>query len=377
MMHPMVLVAAVAICSALGPGAQPEAAAAESHLESLLRARDEQRIAHRTGEVDRLLATLADPFVNIDDGELRHLGRHEFGVMMERYLGRVEFLEWDDAYVPVVAMSDDETLAHVLVQKRVRLVADEQARAVRFAWAENWRRSGDEWLMVAITSTEKAPEPYEDGFGPARDAAAALARAREWLGGENAIHEVAMTAFSADCRGPRGPYRTEVVSSRDGRFRFAQEFPDRPAFSMGRSLDGAWIANGDGVSSEVSNDLVSIAYGHEWTLLPLAPESRFRAPIDLGELRFDGRETEAIRFLDLLGEEAILYLDSETGQPAGLELHNPTDRGPARVETRFTEWKRSNGIRFPAGVEIVHGDERFRCEIEARAGWFPDESFGP
>ncbi len=345
----------------------------ERHIEELLRTRDAHRVAHRTEDLDLWLESLAEPLRSVEGGTVSVVTHGDFDRRMSAYFEAVDFLGWEDLEVPVVRMSDDDSRAEVIVRKRVDTAGENgPASSTTFAWTEGWRRHAGGWLMESITSTrgdELAGEPEADSL------LAILERSRAYLGGK-AVLEVPMTRFSADCTGPNGDYTTEVVSARDGRFRFEQIRPDRPDFGLGRSLQSSWGTGADGSirTANLEGRLMHVVAGHEWPLVAIAPEARYRAPRLLGRGSLAGVPTDVVGWTDPLGGEVSFHY-GEDGRPIGFVLEAHDDSG-APIETIFSEWTDVAGVKLPGRVEITQGTEDFVCTMQSLAtGWFPDATF--
>ena len=348
----------------------------EPRLEELLQTRDTHRVAHRNENLELWLKSLADPLRSVDGGTVSTVSHDDFAARMAAYFEMVEFIGWEDLDVPLVRLSEDDTLAEVIVRKRVDAVgADGVAGATTFAWTEGWSRRSGEWLMESITSTrgeQISGEPDGDSL------LAVLGRARESLGGA-AVLAIPMIRFSAECTGPNGPYTTEVVSARDGRFSFMQARPGRADFGIARSLESHWAKGADGTFRETPRDdrMMHVAAGHEWPLVAIAPESRYRAPRLLGRGTLGGTTTNSVAWTDPLGGQVTFHYGPD-GKPVGfvLDAHDGSDE---LIETIFSEWTELDEVRLPGRIEIAHGSEHFVCTMtRLETGWFKDSEFrGP
>lgn len=111
-----------------------------------------------------LVALFADDFVSVQDGEISRPSRDASRQRLERYFARVSFIAWEDIAEPVFELSDDGTLATVLVQKRVHLTyRDETGKPAEeltfFAWVETWRQRHGRWELAMVVSTRKDAIP--------------------------------------------------------------------------------------------------------------------------------------------------------------------------------------------------------------------------
>jgi hypothetical protein len=129
-------------------------------IEELLELQRRERDAHLAGDADGLVSLFADDFMSIQDGEVTRPSRAESLARFERYFATVTFLAWDNLVPPMIEVSDDATLATVVVQKRVHLTylgpdgvpAEE---LTLFAWVEAWRCRADRWELAMVVSTRR------------------------------------------------------------------------------------------------------------------------------------------------------------------------------------------------------------------------------
>lgn len=133
--------------------------ARDAERDVLLGFQETARRAHLEGDADLLVSRFADDFTSVNDGRVTTSSPEEQRERFARYLGSVEFLEWDDVEPPVVRISDDGSMAWVVVHKRVRLVpADEpgaEPEHTVFAWLETWEKRDGEWELTSVTSTDR------------------------------------------------------------------------------------------------------------------------------------------------------------------------------------------------------------------------------
>jgi uncharacterized protein (TIGR02246 family) len=129
-------------------------------LDELRRLHAREREAHLNRDAELMASLFADDFVSVQDGEVTRPDREASRKRFERYFSRVTFLAWDDEIEPVIELSDDGTLATILVRKRVHLTYrdDDGAPAeelTHFAWVEVWRRRDERWELAMVASTKR------------------------------------------------------------------------------------------------------------------------------------------------------------------------------------------------------------------------------
>jgi len=131
-------------------------------MTELLHLHEQQRVAHVGKNAELLVSMFADDFVNVSDGKISRPSREESLRRFTSYLERSSFLEWDDISPPVIRVSEDASMAYVIVHKRVRLNAANEKGALQeestvFAWMETYEKRDGKWGLSAIAST-KAPD---------------------------------------------------------------------------------------------------------------------------------------------------------------------------------------------------------------------------
>lgn len=128
--------------------------------EALLELHERARVAHLEGDPELLISMFADDIVMVNDGRVQRPTREESLQRFSGYLESVRFLEWSDISPPVIRISDDGTMAYVIVQKRVRLVTadsgpDTEQEQTVFAWTETYEKRGGVWKITSVTSTDR------------------------------------------------------------------------------------------------------------------------------------------------------------------------------------------------------------------------------
>jgi hypothetical protein len=116
------------------------------------------RVAHFTRDAKMLVAGFADDFTSVANGKIQKPERAASINRLQNYLNNSTFIEWDDITPPVIKVSDDASMAYVLVHKKVRLLAKnetgkEQEETEIFAWAALYRKIKGEWKLTAVVST--------------------------------------------------------------------------------------------------------------------------------------------------------------------------------------------------------------------------------
>ena len=215
-------------------------------------------------------------------------------------------------------------------------------------------------LLLLVTASGVADSP--------------LLRVRKWVG-EGAA-QVAGYDATADCEGPRGPYRTRIAFRRaDGWARFTQWRGDSQTWDSVALGEDTWVSGDATHWTEGDADLHARILAHHFLEMVLAPERIFRQLGATRSDRFDGEPVVWISGRDVAGHAMELGVATD-GRPVAVRL-----RWSALVGTmifRFSGWERLGTVQVPLAVRIDHGKDvyrfRFRppvLEPPQDAGWRP------
>ena len=127
-------------------------------VEELLLLQKQQREAHLQKDAGRLVEIFAPDFINISAGNVDRPSKEESLKRFQAYFDRTVFLEWDDITPPLIRISQDASMAYVIVQKRVRTRPNSEASTQEstriFAWIETYEKQGGKWRLKVVTSTD-------------------------------------------------------------------------------------------------------------------------------------------------------------------------------------------------------------------------------
>ncbi|WP_375773070.1 nuclear transport factor 2 family protein [Archangium gephyra] len=137
--------------------AAPRTASPEDRT-ALLLINQTQRDAHLQRDAQRMVSTMAEDFLSVQDGRISRPTREQVLGNFQRYFASVRFQAWDDLSEPIVTLSEDGTLAWMVVHKRVELVevSTGEAETTVFAWMATFEKRQGQWLQTAVVST-RAP----------------------------------------------------------------------------------------------------------------------------------------------------------------------------------------------------------------------------
>lgn len=119
------------------------------------------------------------------------------------------------------------------------------------------------------------------------------------MGGTDAVRNVYSIRAFAECTSPRGPYTTEIHSARGDRLWFKQSNPERDDFVATINGRCVWtIDPSTQQAEELPVHVRSMLRGHEFQLIPLILEERFRDPLLEDTEEFAGSMCTKMRVLD-------------------------------------------------------------------------------
>src|SRR6185312_12793744 len=125
---------------------------------ALLAIHEQDRRAHLTTDPALLLEHAAREFLYVGDGELTRLTHDQVAADFERLFTGATYDAWDDLEPPVVAISDDASMAWMVVRVRVsRRHTDDEGREVErsfvYAGIMTYEKQHGTWVRVANVST--------------------------------------------------------------------------------------------------------------------------------------------------------------------------------------------------------------------------------
>jgi hypothetical protein len=213
-------------------------------------------------------------------------------------------------------------------------------------------RSVRVWLgVLALVTTASAAEAQDSGLG----ASEVLGRMMSFLGGKDAIDAVHSLAVEARCSGPGGPFRTWIRSLRSGRA-YMRQVSGRGTTEIWSTPRKTWTVNGDSGSRELGPEMREFVRSHEFHLLLLELDSRFR---DHEVNRLDsagGEDCVRIVMKDEAANPASLCIREADGLPLFMEL-NPSS-GADVIHVRFNDWVWIEGVRYFRSFTLTEGTDR-------------------
>lgn len=131
-------------------------------IEALAILQKQEQTAHLNEEPALLVHMLNDTLTQIKDGEVSYFTNDQMTERLINYFGAVEFIKWEDAVPPVYTVSEDGTMAHILIRKHVEVNVEKDGVTTRevtdFAWTELWKKKDGRWKMYTVTTTDNAKQ---------------------------------------------------------------------------------------------------------------------------------------------------------------------------------------------------------------------------
>lgn len=131
----------------------------EREKAALLEIHQQHRQAHFNTDVDLLLAHSGDEFISVSNGEISRSTPAEQRGFFEDYFKGATYQEWDDLEPPIVRISDDASMAWMIVRTRVRRTTrregSEELRELQFVYAGimTYKKQNGRWVQEANVST--------------------------------------------------------------------------------------------------------------------------------------------------------------------------------------------------------------------------------
>jgi hypothetical protein len=111
------------------------------------------RRAHFETDVDQLLANGADEWINVRDANIARRRREEDVRIFTEYFDGAMYHEWDDIEPPIVSVSNDASLAWMIVNVRVRRTKNGEELRFRYAGIETFEKRDGRWIKVVEVGT--------------------------------------------------------------------------------------------------------------------------------------------------------------------------------------------------------------------------------
>jgi hypothetical protein len=125
----------------------------ERERTALLELHASVRRAHFETDAEAVVAHDADEWINVRDATITQRHRDEMAAFFRGYFAGATYNEWDDVVPPIVSVSDDGTLAWMIVHVRVRRTADDVELRFTYAGIETYEKRDGRWVKVVEVGT--------------------------------------------------------------------------------------------------------------------------------------------------------------------------------------------------------------------------------
>lgn len=130
----------------------------KKEIAALAELQKQEQTAHLQEEPALLVNMLNDTLIQVKNGVVSYYTKDQMTERFISYFESVEFIKWEDARPPVYTISDDGSMAHILIQKLVVVDMEQDTAGTRettkFAWTEMWRKNDGRWKMYSVTTTD-------------------------------------------------------------------------------------------------------------------------------------------------------------------------------------------------------------------------------
>lgn len=130
----------------------------EREKAELLEIHKGDRRAHFSTDVELLLSRSSDDFITVSEGKVYRVKRAESKAMFDEYFRDATYHEWDDLEPPIVRVSNDASMAWMIVRTKVRRTqktstGQEKEESFVYAGIMTYERRDGKWRRVANVTT--------------------------------------------------------------------------------------------------------------------------------------------------------------------------------------------------------------------------------
>ena len=175
------------------------------------------------------------------------------------------------------------------------------------------------------------------------------------LGGRDALMEVRSLSVEAECTGPDGDFQTTVKSLRLGRAYFHQT-SDRGNAEIWSTPEATWMPDESGGFKTLDPGVRNLVRNHEFHLLVFDIVTRFTDHSVTSTDSIDGHSCVKVTMMDLEGNPASLWVDTESAFPVMLEMNPPGAQGSLRIQ--FSDWDEVESVQYFKSFVLSEGPDR-------------------
>ena len=130
----------------------------EKERAALLEVHQTDRRAHFLANGRLLLENSADEFIYVGNGKITRSKRNEFEESFKEYFKDVKYYNWDDLEPPIIKISNDASMAWMIVRIKVRRVkklitGEDEERGFIYAGIMTYEKQNGKWVRIANVST--------------------------------------------------------------------------------------------------------------------------------------------------------------------------------------------------------------------------------
>ncbi len=130
----------------------------DRELEALLQVHKKDRQAHFETDARKLIEHADDEFIAVSKGTIQRSSRADVLKTFQEYFQNAKYFEWDDLEPPIVRVSNDASMAWMIVRTRVRRTqkqadGSDKERSFVYAGIMTYEKKNGKWVRVANVST--------------------------------------------------------------------------------------------------------------------------------------------------------------------------------------------------------------------------------
>ena len=124
----------------------------EQYKQEILALHQELINAHLEKDIDFFTRDIADDYMQVQGGEIKYPQKDDIIERFTDYLNNTTFTEYKDLQEPIVGISEDGSLAWIVVQVKIEgsRVRDSIPHELDFtcAWITLYKRVGEKWIRM-------------------------------------------------------------------------------------------------------------------------------------------------------------------------------------------------------------------------------------
>jgi hypothetical protein len=145
-------------CPTPAPAAVAEASPRDADRAALMQIHADDRRAHFERNVDLLMSHAADELISVRDGKISRRKLEEDRAFFTKYFEGATYAVWDDLEPPILRISEDGTLAWMIVRVNVRRTQQKAGepkaeRAFVYAGITTYEKKNGRWVRTANVSS--------------------------------------------------------------------------------------------------------------------------------------------------------------------------------------------------------------------------------